>query len=78
MGSYLGDVWYAAWRSGRNPDYVDDERVMDMKYAGYSAEEAAASEISRMRNIEQEREYNRQQEEEMYAQEQYYAEQPGN
>ncbi|KKM73040.1 hypothetical protein LCGC14_1414540 [marine sediment metagenome] len=45
---YHGDVWYDVWRSGGNPDLVDDDRVEDMRYDDYTPEEAARLEYRRI------------------------------
>jgi hypothetical protein len=50
--SYHADVEYEMWRSGRNPDSANYDRIENMRYDGYSAEEAAASELCRMREEE--------------------------
>lgn len=42
---YEGDVVYEVWRSGRNPDAIDYERVRDSYYQGVEAEYAAEREI---------------------------------
>jgi hypothetical protein len=49
---YRGDVFYAVWRSGGDPDRVDYDRVSDRFYDGYSAEEAAHSELRSQRPTE--------------------------
>jgi hypothetical protein len=43
VSDYYGDVTYEVWRSGRNPDDVDRDRVRDYEYDGYSAQEAATA-----------------------------------
>ena len=41
---YRGDVFYEVWRSGGNPDRIDDDRVNDRFYDGYQADECAHAE----------------------------------
>lgn len=72
--SYEGDVFYEVWASGRNPDAINMDRVDDMRYNGYSAEEAAASECRRMRQESEDRRYAREREEEEYYQQCYQEE----
>lgn len=47
---YAGDVEYAAWRRGYNPDCVDRDRLRDQFYDGLSVDEAAEQHVSRLRN----------------------------
>lgn len=42
---YENDVFYEVWRSGRNPDAIDYDRVEDSYYQGVEAKYAAAREI---------------------------------
>ena len=72
--SYHSDVEFDVWRSGRNPDAVNYDRVEDMRYNGYSAEDAAASECRRMRQAEEDRRYAREREEEEYCRQCQYEE----
>lgn len=44
----FGDAVYDAWRSGRNPDLVDYERIRDDVYDGYDRFEASEREVSRI------------------------------
>jgi len=44
-----GDVWYEVWRSGGNPDLVDDDRLDDCLDSGAYPEECAMSEVRRQR-----------------------------
>jgi hypothetical protein len=45
---YWGDVVYEVWRSGGNPDRVDDDRVMDDYYDHAEPEDSAMRELRRM------------------------------
>lgn len=42
---YEGDVFYTVWRSGRNPDAIDYNRVSDAYYRGMDSRHAAEREI---------------------------------
>lgn len=67
------DTSYEVWRSGRNPDRLDHDRVSDHYYNGHSPEHAASTE---MRRWDAQRQRREQEENEMFAQEQeYYAQQ---
>lgn len=46
---YENDVFYDVWRSGRDPDRIDDDRVDDARWNGLSADEAAEAEIRAQR-----------------------------
>lgn len=59
---YHADVTYDVWRSNRNPDDVNYERVRDSFYEGLSSGDAAAREIHAQRPRERQ-----QTEEEYYA-----------
>ncbi len=61
---YEADVAYAVWRSGGNPDRVDHDRVLDHYYDGRYSDEAARSELRRMRPPEPEPEPEPEQQEE--------------
>ena len=61
---YRSDVTYDVWRSGRNPDRVDDDRVQDHFDHGDSADQAAAHECRLQRQAEERRREEREQEEE--------------
>ena len=64
---YENDVFYEVWRSGGNPDRIDDDRVSDSFYDHMSAEDAAHSELRRQRPkpaLPSEEEWLEQQEEE--------------
>lgn len=56
---YQGDVWYEVWRSGGNPDRVNEDRVEDSYYQGMDSMRAAERELKaqRPRHEEQEPEY---------------------
>lgn len=43
-----GDAVYEAWRSGRNPDAVDYDRMDDDYYRGYEPEQCIEHEIRRI------------------------------
>ena len=66
---YRADVTYDVWRSGRNPDRVDYERVQDHFYRGDGADEAAAHECRLQRQAEDRRREEREQEDEQMRQE---------
>jgi hypothetical protein len=42
---YESDVFYEVWRSGRDPDRIDFDRVDDHRWDGLSADDSAAIEI---------------------------------
>lgn len=42
---FENDVFYEVWRSGRDPDRIDYDRVEDARLHGASADEAAKTEI---------------------------------
>lgn len=44
---YRGDVVYDVWRSGANPDRINDDRVSDYFHNGLTSHEAAMAEIQR-------------------------------
>lgn len=46
---YQGDVWYDVWRSGGNPDRVNEDRVEDSYYQGMDSHRAAERELKAMR-----------------------------
>lgn len=46
---YYGDVVYAVWQRGGNPDMVDRDRVAERESDGYTEDEAAAAEYRRQR-----------------------------
>lgn len=52
---YENDVYYEVWRSGRDPDRIDFDRVDTMWYDGLDADGAAASECRRMRQADERR-----------------------
>lgn len=66
---YHNDVFYEVWRSGRDPDRIDYDRVQDHYYQGDSSESAAKTEISAQRRSEQRAQEHRE-EEAAYWQEQ--------
>ena len=43
---YEGDVAYEVWRSGGNPDRINDDRVENNFYDGHDYEYAARRELS--------------------------------
>ena len=47
---YDGDVFYAVWRGGGNPDHIDTDRVRDAYYEHITAEDFAASEVRRQQS----------------------------
>lgn len=61
---FENDVHYDVWRSGRDTDHIDYNRVEDNFHRGYTAEQAAREEIAAQRRAEErrreEREYERQ------------------
>lgn len=62
---YEMDVFYEVWRSGGNPDRINDDRVTDSFYEGRDAEAAASRELRAMRPREEEQEqFEEQQQEE--------------
>jgi hypothetical protein len=46
---YENDVFYEVWRSGGNPDRIDDDRVSDYFYDHLPSDEAARHELQRQR-----------------------------
>lgn len=42
---FENDVFYEVWRSGRDPDRIDYDRVDDARWDGASVDEAADAEI---------------------------------
>jgi hypothetical protein len=44
---YENDVYYEVWRSGKNPDVINYDRVEDHYYNGDPTEAAARDEIRR-------------------------------
>lgn len=75
---YERQVVYDVWRSGRDPDRVNPDRVSDHYYRGDSAESAANHEIRLQRQAEERRmeeqmDYERQLQEE-YERQQFEAE----
>ena len=69
MDDYLGDVVYAVWCGGGDPDRVDYDRVSEYRGDGYSAGEAAHELLHRQHQAyEAAREQER-------AEEEYYLEQ---
>lgn len=44
---FEADVYYDVWRSGRDPDRIDFDRVDENRGNGMSTEEAAAIEIKK-------------------------------
>lgn len=53
--NYENDVYYEVWRSGRDPDRINYDRVQENYYSGHTSEEAAAEEIRAQRQFEQRR-----------------------
>lgn len=51
---YDSDVYYEVWRSGGNSDRINEDRVRDAYYNGLEAESAAAMEIKRQCQKEEE------------------------
>ena len=51
LGQYRGDVFYDVWRSGGNPDAVNDDRVEDAYYDGLEADYAASIELNHQREV---------------------------
>ena len=49
FGDYLGDVVYAVWRSGGDPDRVDNDACHDAFYDGAEADDYAAVMMRRER-----------------------------
>ncbi len=49
---YEADVYFDVWRSGRDPEAIDFERVDDARYEGLYPDEAAAIEIKLQRQSE--------------------------
>lgn len=75
---YDADVFYEVWRSGRNPDRINDDRVSDHYYDGDSSEQAASHEIRLQREAEQRRrdeQEQREQQEYEDRERQYYEDQ---
>lgn len=60
---YQSDVFYEVWRSGGNPDRINDDRVSDRMDRGYTAEENASAELRAHRESAQRR---REEEEEQH------------
>lgn len=54
---YQGDVWYEVWRSGRDPDMIDHDRVSRNYYDGMDYQDAARVELRHQRPPEPEFEY---------------------
>ena len=69
---YRSTVDYEVYRSGRNADRIDYDRVSDLRSDGYSAYDAGASEARRLRNEDESR---REREESLQSEEDYYASQ---
>jgi hypothetical protein len=46
---YEADVFYEVWRSGGNPDRINDDCVSDSFYDGRNADDAARRELNAMR-----------------------------
>jgi hypothetical protein len=67
---YDGDVVYEVWRSGRNVDVINYDRVSDHFYGGDSADIAASHEIRAQRQAEERRRDERMEMEQ--AEEEYY------
>jgi hypothetical protein len=42
---FRGDVIYQVWRSGGNPDRINDDRLSDRYWDGQNADEAASAEL---------------------------------
>ena len=42
---YENDIFYEVWRSGGNPDQINDDRVNDSWWEGHSPEQAARREL---------------------------------
>jgi hypothetical protein len=66
---YRADVTYEVWRSGRNPDRIDYDRVSEHIYHGDSSREAADHEIRLQRQAEERKREERALEEEQMRQE---------
>jgi hypothetical protein len=66
---YRADVTYEVWRSGRNPDRVDYDRVSEHMWQGDSASQAASHEIRFQRQAEERKREERALEEEQMRQE---------
>ena len=47
---FNGDVAYDVWRSGGDPDSIDETRLDEAYWDGYEAEAFAESEVIRQRN----------------------------
>lgn len=71
---YHKDVQYEVWRSGRNPDRLDYDRVEDHRLDGTDAYDAARCEMRRWRAQEERRQMERYQEEAdlIQAEQEYY------
>lgn len=60
---YNADVYYEVWRSGGNPDRINDDRVEDSHYRGMFSDEAASRELRAQRPSPREEEQCEEQEE---------------
>lgn len=47
FAKYEGDAFYEAWRSGRDPDALDVEELINSYYDGISPEAAASHQYER-------------------------------
>lgn len=57
---YENDVFYEVWRSGRDPDRIDYDRVDDNRLAGMDADDAASVEIRAQQPRQQEPDFDEQ------------------
>jgi hypothetical protein len=66
---YENDVFYEVWRSGRDPDRIDYDRVDDNRWAGMDVDEAASVEIRAQQPRQQEYDFDEQYEQYEHSEE---------
>ena len=55
--AFRGDVWFEVWRSGGDPDAVDDDRIDDCYDSGACAVECASAELRKQRRRRDEEDF---------------------